>query len=131
LIAFSFSCKEKKPDTSQPVLYPNKDSPLALLMREMYTDLEEMKTSVVKGEAIKNYLNKHNGLITAKATDPSVKDISFELMSKGYLESLRNLESSSPQLLLDHYRILHSYCIACHEKHCPGPINKIKKLQLD
>lgn len=129
---FVFSaCEQKKQEKTEPVLYPNEDAPLALLMREMYVDMEEIKVSVEKGEAIKNYLKKHNQLLTARATDPKVKDYSFDLMGNGYIESLKQLENSHPDLLKANYKILYSYCIACHEKHCPGPLKKISNLQIE
>jgi hypothetical protein len=126
-----FSCSEKEQQKAEPVLPPNQEAPLTILMREMYLDLEEMKVSVETGKAIKNYLKKHNGILTARPTDPKVKDMSFDLMAKGYMESLRVLENSPPELLLANYKILYSYCIACHESKCPGPIKKITNLQIE
>lgn len=130
LFVSAFSCKEKEIEKTAVPVSSVEDAPLALLMREMYTDLEEMKISVESGKAIKNYLMKHNGILTARPTDPKVKDMPFDLMAKGYMESLRGLENSTPELLMANYKILYSYCIACHEKHCPGPIKKITNLEI-
>jgi len=126
-----FSCSEKEEQKAEPVLTNLQEAPLAILMREMFLDMEEIKISVESGKAIKNYLKKHNGIMTARATDPKVKDMSFDLMAKGYMESLRVLENSSPELLLANYKILYSYCISCHENKCPGPIKKITNLQIE
>jgi hypothetical protein len=50
-----------------PRLYPNKDAPLALLMREMYLDMEEMKSSLEKNEEIKSYLEKHQAILDSQS----------------------------------------------------------------
>jgi hypothetical protein len=136
LLLFSatvFSCKPKEQEKQVvvPKLYPNNDAPLALLMREMYLDMEEMKTSLEKNEEIKSYLEKHQAILTAKATDPKVKDAQFDQMAIGYLESLRQLGLGPYELKVSKYKIAYSYCLACHEKYCPGPIKKINNLQID
>lgn len=114
-----------------PVLYPNQDAPLALLMREMYLDMEEMKNSLERNQEIKSYLVKHQDILTAKPTDPKVKDSQFDQMAKGYLESLKQLELEPYELKVSKYKIAYSYCLACHEKFCPGPIKKITNLQIE
>lgn len=134
LLVFSlFSCKDKEKEQVKvfPVLYPNQDAPLALLMREMYLDMEEMKISLEKKETIKSYLEKHQAILTAKATDPKVKDAIFDQMAIGYLESLRQLGLGPYELKVSKYKIAYNYCISCHEKYCPGPIKKITNLQIE
>jgi hypothetical protein len=128
-----FSCnpKEHEKQVAVPRLYPNKDAPLALLMREMYLDMEEMKSSLEKNEEIKSYLEKHQAILTAKATDPKVKDAQFDQMAIGYLESLRQMGLGPYELKTSKYKIAYSYCLACHEKYCPGPIKKIINLQIE
>ena len=133
LLVFSlFSCdvKDKKQVKTVPVAQPKQDAPLALLMREMYLDMEEMKISLEKKETIKSYLQKHQAIVKAKATDPKVKDAAFDQMAVGYLESLRQLGFGPYELKVSKYKIVYSYCIACHEKYCPGPIKKITNLQI-
>ncbi|MCH6233049.1 hypothetical protein [Cognataquiflexum rubidum] len=134
LLAVSlFSCKEKEKEQVKPVpvTQPKQDAPLALLMREMYLDMEEMKVSLEKKENIKSYLEKHQALLTAKPTDPKVKDATFDQMAIGYLESLRQLGLGPYELKVSKYKIVYNYCIACHEKYCPGPIKKITNLQIE
>lgn len=133
LVVSLFSCKEKEKEQVKtvPVTPPKQDAPLALLMREMYLDMEEMKISLEKKETIKSYLEKHQAILTARATDPKVKDATFDQMAIGYLESLRQLGLGPYELKISKYQIVYNYCIACHEKYCPGPIKKITNLQIE
>ncbi|WP_143961136.1 hypothetical protein [Litoribacter populi] len=127
------SCQSKSEETTarDSSRYPNDDAPLAWLMREMFEDMEEMKTSVEKGEQIKSYVEKHQELLTLRGTEPhKSQQVSFQMMGNGYLESLKTLEASSePEELLSNYQTLVNSCLACHTNYCPGPIKRIKKLE--
>ncbi|MGY6744130.1 MAG: hypothetical protein ACXIUQ_15430 [Cecembia sp.] len=111
--------------------YPNEDAPLALLMREMFLDLEEIKGAVEKGESIKSYLERHQELLEAKPTNPQVKTPVFQLMGEAYLESLYALEQSEPELLKANFKTVLSTCLGCHQQYCPGPIKRIQLLEME
>ncbi|WP_084121132.1 hypothetical protein [Aquiflexum balticum] len=124
-----FSCQKKEEtNATKAVLYPNQDAPLALLMREMFLDMEEIKLSVENKEALKSYLEKHKDILSAIPTNPKVKTEQFQLMGNAYLESLTTLENSSEDLLIDNYQAVVNTCLGCHQQYCPGPIQKINKL---
>jgi hypothetical protein len=109
--------------------FPNDDAPLALLMREMYEDMEEIKISVERGEQIKSYLEKHRGLLTLRGTVPDKSyQANFQVMGSFYLQSLEAMEQSEGEELESAYQILLSGCLACHTNYCPGPIKRINKL---
>lgn len=125
------SCAQK--DSSQTTLavqYPNEDAPLALLMREVFLDLEEIKFSVEQGENIKSYLKRHKEILVAHPTNPVVKTATFEMMGNAYLESLKRLEESPKSQLSENYKVLISSCLGCHQQYCPGPIKRIQLLNL-
>jgi hypothetical protein len=131
LISF-FSCQRKdEVKSTKAVLYPNQDAPLALLMREMFLDMEEIRVSVENKQALNSYLEKHKDILGAIPTNPKVKTVQFQLMGKAYLESLKILENSSQELMMDNYKILVSSCLGCHEQYCPGPVKKINQLTLE
>ena len=111
--------------------YPNDDAPLALLMREMFLDLEQIKDAVEKGEAIRSYVESHRQLLEATPTNPGVKTPVFELMGEAYLESLSILEQSPPELIKANYQMLVTTCVGCHQQYCPGPIKRIRLLEID
>ncbi|MFN3801527.1 hypothetical protein [Belliella pelovolcani] len=124
------SC-QKEENKKETIQYPNQDAPLALLMREMFLDMEEMKEGIVEGKKIKSYLEKHKELLTAKPTDAKVKTEHFNTVGMAYLANLRTLEEGSEDALLDNYKSLVSTCLACHTSYCPGPVKRINLLKLD
>ncbi|MBS9525295.1 hypothetical protein KI659_14850 [Litoribacter alkaliphilus] len=121
---------DKKRDSKR---YPNDDAPLAWLMREMFEDMEDIKASVERGEQIKSYVEKHQELLTLRGTEPhKSQQASFQVMGNGYLESLNVLESSDePEELLSNYQTLVNSCLACHTNYCPGPMQRIRKLEMN
>jgi hypothetical protein len=130
LATLSFGCKSSSPEQQiQTQRFPNDDAPLALLMREMYEDMEEIRISVEKGEQIKSYLEKHRELLTVRGTDPEKsQQANFQVMGSGYLQSLEAMEKAEGEELESAYQILLSGCLACHTNYCPGPIKRINKL---
>lgn len=126
-----FSCSSPTENKKErAVNYPNDDAPLALLMRSMFEDMEDVKIAVEKGDAIKSYVSKHKEILTAKPTNPTVKTVTFEMMGNAYLESLELLENSSKEELISNYKMLVETCLACHQQYCPGPIKRINLLNL-
>lgn len=107
------------------------NAPLAILMREMYVDMEGIKTAVVEKEKIGQYLDRHRAMLTAEATDPKVRDSSFYAMANAYLLHLERMEQSSEEELLNNFQALQQSCVACHQQKCPGPIKKINKLKVN
>lgn len=130
LCIYSCAQKESSQTVVDPVQYPNEDAPLALLMREVFLDMEEIKLSVEQGEKIKSYLKKHKEILEADPTNPAVKTATFELMGNAYLESLKRLEESPKAQLSENYQVLISSCLGCHQQYCPGPIKRIQLLNL-
>lgn len=126
-----YSCQSKENKNVEIQKYPNQDAPLALLMREMFEDLDEIKQAVSKGQSIKAYVEKHQMLLSAEPTNPEVRSITFQVMGEAYLEGLRALESSPPELLNSNYQVVLSTCLACHQQYCLGPIKRINLLQIE
>ncbi|WP_157466116.1 hypothetical protein [Belliella baltica] len=128
-----FSCGNDQVQVkeNEAIKYPNQDAPLALLMREMFLDMEEIRISVEEGKAISTYIEKHKKLLTAKPTDIGVKTETFQTMGIAYLASLKQLETSNEELLSENYKSLVNSCLACHNNFCPGPVKRINLLKLD
>ncbi|MCH7401981.1 hypothetical protein ACFOUP_15785 [Belliella kenyensis] len=131
ILIFACSKKEKNENESETKRYPNQDAPLALLMREMFEDMEKIKIAVAEGEEIKSYIEKHKQLLTATPTDAAVKTEQFNSMAMAYLANLKQLEQSNESNQLENYKSLVSTCLACHSNYCPGPIKRINLLKLD
>lgn len=134
LIFLTFSScgnDQTKVKLEEGIKYPNQDAPLALLMREMFLDMESIKISIEEGKAISTYIEEHKKLLTARPTDPGVKIENFQIMGISYLAGLKQLELSSSDALLDNYKSLVNSCLACHNNFCPGPVKRINLLKLD
>jgi hypothetical protein len=110
--------------------YPNKDSELALLMREMWDDSDLMKQSVLEGEMPQDFREKFVNIHSAIPTDPDVKTADFKIMGDVLVESMTKLQNSEEKDLITNFNVMVTNCIACHQVHCPGPIVKIKKLEI-
>ena len=126
------SCQSRETTSESKVIRTAKqDAPLAVLMREMFVDMEEIKMSVTEKENLGAYMEKHQNILIAKATDPAVRDSSFQIMADAYLVHLGALENSQPEKVLENYRALQQSCVACHQQKCPGPIKKINSLKVN
>ncbi|TAD95492.1 MAG: hypothetical protein EAZ97_15400 [Bacteroidetes bacterium] len=128
LAVILFQCKDEKKTESQDlaVQYPNKDSELALLMREMYTDTETLKKAIENKTLPPDFREKFKKIHSAIPTDPKVKTESFAQLSNNFLNNLDQLYTSSNRV--EGLETLIGSCIACHQNFCPGPIKRIKKL---
>lgn len=117
--------KEKKQS-----LNPNGDSELALLMRDMYDELATVQKNIANGEAIQLNVD-HGKILTAHATEPEkAASPEFKAFANQYLQFVEQIESAEPAALEVHYQNLLASCLSCHQVLCPGPMVKIKKLQL-
>ena len=131
LILFSCGSDQSKVRLEEGIMYPNEDAPLALLMREMFLDMEEIRISVEEGKTIRTFIEEHKKLLIAKPTDARVKTETFQTMGISYLAGLKQLEQSREEALLENYKSLVNSCLACHNNFCPGPVKRINLLKLD
>lgn len=113
----------------ETIMFPNNDSELTLLMREMYDYYDLLKNDIEKGEIpdnIRDFKEIHN----AVATQPSKSESPlFKAMSTVYLDSAARLNSSKSNMH-EVFNQMIDNCMNCHQQMCPGPMVKIKKLYL-
>lgn len=107
---------------------PNQASELALLMRNMYKDSEQMKKAVLAGKLPEDLREKFKKMHSAVATEADMKDAAFSAMADVFLKNMDKLYDDKNQI--EDYNILVQSCLACHQNHCPGPISRIKKLTI-
>lgn len=112
------------------VINPNGDSELALLMREMYEDGQRIKKQIVNGEQ-PEIITRFKEIHTADATEPEkVNTDAYRMYADAYLNALNMLENSNEDDIHVNYGAMVQSCINCHQVLCPGPIVRIKKLEL-
>lgn len=129
-----FSCSSISDKSKKTrVTNPNGDSELALAMRKVFDQTEEMKLSLEAGEFVvpENYIENLKKFHTATPTDPEVKVEQFFGFIKAIDLAAKKLESSKDlDLQKEEYSRVVNACIQCHQEFCPGPIRRINKLLL-
>lgn len=107
---------------------PNGDSELALLMREMYYEMEDLKKGLTKEQSVKIEVD-HQAIITAHGTEPEkVASKEYKAFAKSYLSAIDQLKTAQPGDAQAAFSSVVSNCMSCHQAMCPGPIVRIKKL---
>jgi cytochrome c553 len=105
---------------------------MALLMLDMYTEMEENKERILNSHTIDGeFPASFEKIYTAELTSPEVRDDHYKAFATAYINSLNKLYSTSEVDLKNQHNEVVSTCIACHQEKCLGPIPKIKKLFID
>ncbi len=110
---------------------PNGDSELALLMREMRANAENLKKQIKKGEITDKFPEAFSKIQTATPTDADTKHDSYNAFARNYIFNLQELYKSPKTELTKNYNAVINSCLSCHSDHCPGPIKTIKKLLIE
>lgn len=119
-----------KPSSIDSTKYPNEDSELAWLMRQMYEDGEKMKSAVQNKQFPEDFREKFKQMHTAVPTDASVKNEVFKASAQTFLRAMDKFYVEKDKQV-ENFNLLVNACVACHQNYCPGPIKKIKKLTID
>ncbi len=119
-----------KPQNVDKTLYPNDDSELAWLMRQMYEDGEKIKLAVLNKQLPEDFREKFKNIHTATPTDAGVKGEVFDTSAKAFLATLDKFYKEKENQV-ENFNLVVNACIACHQNYCPGPIKKIKKLAIN
>ncbi|MEM9547785.1 MAG: hypothetical protein AAGA77_17515 [Bacteroidota bacterium] len=129
MVIFLSNCTDSSNTKSQTILYPNNDSELTLLMREMFTYYENLKLDIERG-TIPDKVREFKEIHSAVATEPSKSESPlYKAMSTVYLESAKKLQNSKDNMP-EVFNNMVDNCMNCHKQMCPGPMVKIKKLYL-
>ncbi len=119
-----------QPNNKKPRFTMAKDSELTLLMRDMYTYFDSVKTDI-KNDNLSRDVKTFADIHSAVATSPekSSSDL-YQGMAEIYLRSAEriNKEGVDKQKA---FNIMLDNCMNCHQQLCPGPMVRIKKLYLD
>lgn len=113
---------------TETIKYPNQDSELALLMREMDVDAQKMKESILNGQIPPDFREKFAKIHSAIPTDSSTKNETFSAIATNFLGSLDKIYADSDKVQA--FNLMVNDCLNCHKMHCPGPIVRIKKLTI-
>ena len=137
---FMFSCQESQPERKTEVSEAQtpapkkgagkvyKPSELALLMRKMYDNLKLVGDEIHANQPVSDsLLQGYERIFVAEATNPEELDGKFDGFARGWMMELEAFEADRTE---EKYNNLMKACVHCHESYCPGPIPKIKRLQI-
>lgn len=130
-ILASFSnCSSDSSKSNKAILFPNNDSELTLLMREMYDYYDGLKSDIENGK-VPSKIREFSEIHSAVATQPSKSESQlYKAMSTVYLESAKKLNSTKSNMP-EVFNLMIDNCMNCHKQMCPGPMVKIKKLYVN
>ena len=126
-------CNSKKEQKVEVIQKNNfyKQSEMAALMLKMYAVNLENKKAIVNGENpkdLKDFSKEFEKIHSAKLTDSTDRNASFNAFSGYYLNTYKQIFSTEKDALVNAHNNTINSCIACHKTTCIGPIPKIKKL---
>ena len=101
---------------------------MAALMLEMYALNLENKSLILAGKNPQKLPKEFYKIHSAKLTDSTDRNASFEAFSELHLYTYQQLMTSSKDSLITNHNKTINSCIACHKTTCIGPIPRIKKL---
>jgi hypothetical protein len=130
IIASSFfSCSNQEKQNTKATSFPNKDSVLAILMRDVVENTVKLKNQIVNGEKI-DFFMEFEKLHTAIPTDSDVRDDGrFTSFADSYISTIKELINSEEDKTSLYNNMIQA-CVRCHEQICPGPVKRIKKLRI-
>lgn len=123
-----YQCTRPAQTSTDAVKYPNQDSELAILMREMETEAIAMREAIAKEQDPKDVRSRFEAILTATSTEASMKTPAFQAMAKSYLKSLHKIYETPKTERMAQYSLMINDCMNCHKAQCPGPLVRIKKL---
>lgn len=132
LTFFIFSCGEAEDESTEfkhpdDIFNPNGDSELSLVMRNMHHEAYLLREQLKENESpdLSKFMEVSSKIMTAEATDPSVRDSTFMIMSERYLKEIPEIKGENRFI---EYEDMVQRCLDCHNYTCPGPKVKIRKL---
>jgi hypothetical protein len=110
--------------------YPNKSSELAVLMRQMWEQSDEMRQALLAGKSIADVRKDFAQLKTAASTDAGKTESEvYQAMAGMFMERLDKLyENPNADEQIQAYNSVVQSCLQCHQSQCPGPMVRIEKL---
>ena len=133
IVLISVACQEvqdahvfKNPDE---IVNPNGDSELALVMRDIHFEANNIGRSLELNEEVDLTLLKQLAakLSTSVPTDSNVLDETFYSFASSLENRVELMESEDAVIV---FNDMVKTCVACHKNTCPGPITKIQKLKI-
>tara|TARA_B100000749_G_C18025794_1_gene301203 strand:- start:78 stop:488 length:411 start_codon:yes stop_codon:yes gene_type:complete len=128
LSAIVTSCIQQDKEIKQAVLDPNETSEMAILMREMFAQLDVIKSKIEAGEDISHEQLQFVAIHKTETTDESFLTEGLTSMSIGFDLIVTSFNEDPSE---SNYKSIVNTCISCHQGMCPGPLERIDNLILE
>jgi hypothetical protein len=109
---------------------PNNPKPMALAMRQMASNAQQMKDLIEKGEKLDKAKFPFIRFYLVEPTDPSVLEPQFYENARLFQETYTAL-FKHPEQQEKYFNVVINNCVNCHQSYCSGPLKRIKKLYLE
>ena len=107
---------------------PNGSSELAVLMNDLYKEAETARQKIALGHTPEWSVDAEK-ILTAAATEPEkAASPEYKAFAISYIETVRMLKNASPAEAPEHFKMMATACMNCHNAICPGPTKRIRKL---
>lgn len=114
-----------------PSKYPNNDKPMALMMRQMADNAQQMKEMIGKGELVEGKKFPYIRFHLVEPTDPDVLQPQFFENARLFQMAHKDLINAPKEKQKELYNAYIRKCINCHESYCSGPLKRIRKLIIE
>lgn len=129
-IAFSGCESDKKSEKETSTYkYDSTTSELSNVMRQMLENSVEAREQAKEGQPVEIDWELFKKIKTAEPTKPDLKEGIYMLQSEQFLKSVDALRKS-PEDPIVAYNVMVVNCLNCHTNRCPGPMPRIKKLEI-
>ena len=128
LSAIVTSCVHPDKEIKQAILDPNETSEMAILMREMFAQLDVIKSKIEAGEDISHEQLQFVAIHKTETTDESFLTEGLTSMSIGFDLVVTSFNEDPSE---SNYKSIVNTCISCHQGMCPGPLERIDNLILE
>ena len=128
LSAIVTSCIQQDKEIKQAILDPNETSEMAILMREMFAQLDVIKSKIEAGEDISHEQLQFVAIHKTETTDESFLTEGLTSMSIGFDLVVTSFNEDPSE---SNYKSIVNTCISCHQGMCPGPLERIDNLILE
>ena len=127
IVCTIFSCSNQN-NKQQTIVDPNDSSEMALMMRDMFFKLNDIKSKIQSGQDISYEQLRFSIIHESEATDNSFLNNSLTLMSKAFEQKVIDFNNYPS---VQNYTEIINNCISCHQVMSPGPFQMIDNLILE
>lgn len=120
-------CNTKETSEKKVIIDPNPTSEMAQLMRDMTNELASIRERLINEEDLDQNLLNFALIHEQEVTDPSFQKPHIQPMSEAYAYAVDAFNENPTK---SNYTAIVNNCLSCHQLSCPGPVVRIKKLQL-